>query len=382
MRRRIAEHPNPAIRDGFSSFIRLMVEREVSVRVPDLEEAYGRDRSLLIHDPDPKLRAALASEWRDRPMQVQVELLDDPDPLVRAAATLDGQPGVPAGHLERCLADPATRSNVARYAPLTVDQIRRLLEEPGDEISAAVATNPTLPAGALPIMISAEDPSLWLAAAYSRGVDVETRDRLIAAVHAEAEAGNLKADIALNWRLVEPTWLREAPEQVRMSYVDCPHVVFRRVVASSRDLPGEAWRRLDNDPDPGVRRTAARRPGTPADVLEQLVRSYGDVDAVRPMLIEHPNFPRHRLQTFVDETNVMVRYLALYDPDLPTETLRRLASDPNPWLRRWAARHLRLTPDLFDQLLADTDRDVIDDAAANPSLPQSHMYRILLDYNL
>jgi hypothetical protein len=382
MRRRIAEHPDPAIRDARSDFIRTMVDRQVPMPVTDVEDAYGRPRSVLIRDPDPKVRAALARGWRERPMQVQEQLLDDPDPIVRAAATLEEHPGVPAERRERCLADPATRANVARYMPLTADQIRRLLHEEDEDIVFAIAANPDLPAAALPIMAGAGNPALRLAAAYSNGVDAETRDQLITAVHAECAAGTMDADIALHWMSSEPAWLRQQPLPVRMSYLDCPHAVFRRVIASTRDLPDEAWQQLDNDPDVEVRRTAARRPSTPPDVLERLVRSHGDVHHIRPMLVEHPNFPRHRLHTFIDEASPAVRYLTQYDPDLPTETLRRLATDPQPSVRRGAARHRRLTPTLFDQLLTDNDPEVVDDAAANPTLPRDRMYRILTDANL
>lgn len=124
MRRRIAEHADPAIRDARSDFIRNMVDRQVPMPVTDIEDAYSRPRSALIRDPDPKVRAALARAWRERPMKVQKQLLDDPDPIVRAAATLEKHPGVPSERLERCLADTATRANVARYTPLTADQIR------------------------------------------------------------------------------------------------------------------------------------------------------------------------------------------------------------------------------------------------------------------
>jgi hypothetical protein len=279
---------------------------------------------------------------------------------------------------------PATRINVARYAGLTVDQVRRLLDEGPENVAFAVAANPTLPAAALPIltsfMASAADPSLRIGAAYSAAADAETRDRLITAVQAEAAAGNTEADIALNWTSFEPAWLRDQPLPVRMSYLDCPHAVFRRIVAGSSDLPDEAWRRLDDDPDVKVRRTAARRSGTPADVLERLARSRDVPD--RKLLVAHPNFPRHRLHTFVDETDPVVRRLAEYDPDLPAEILRRLAADSHPSVRCGAAGHLRLTPALFDQLLADSDPYVVDHAGANPSLPEGHMRSILVDANL
>ncbi|WP_328675133.1 hypothetical protein [Streptomyces sp. NBC_00343] len=42
MRRRIAEHPDPAIRDAHADFVHHMVDREVGIGIADLEEAYGQ----------------------------------------------------------------------------------------------------------------------------------------------------------------------------------------------------------------------------------------------------------------------------------------------------------------------------------------------------
>ncbi|MFI0454300.1 hypothetical protein [Actinomadura sp. 6N118] len=83
-----------------------------------------------------------------------------------------------------------------------------------------------------------------------------------------------------------------------------------------------------------MRRAAARRSDTPPEVLERLVRAHGDVLHIEPLLVEHPNFPRHRLRTFVDEPDPRVQYLALRDPELPVTTLQRLAAASEPFLRR------------------------------------------------
>lgn len=80
MRRRIAGHPDPAIRDAYADSVRGMVDREVLIGIDDLEEAYGRPRAALVSATSPSLRAAVARAWYDRPLAVQVELLADPDP--------------------------------------------------------------------------------------------------------------------------------------------------------------------------------------------------------------------------------------------------------------------------------------------------------------
>ncbi|MEU4148866.1 hypothetical protein [Streptomyces sp. NPDC026659] len=377
MRRRIAEHPDPAIRDAYADFVRDMVDRKVPMGVDDLEEAYGLPRTALVRAPSPSLRAAVARAWHDRPLAVQADLLADPEPQVRAAATEHGLPGVPPEWRERCLADPAVRVNVARYVPLTSEQFARLMRSEDEEVVQAVAGNPHLPAETVARLLDIDDPLVRVAAAQSRHVDAETRDRLYARVEAERADGNTDAEIALWWNFAEPSWLREAPLDERLTYLDCPHTPFRRVLASCHDLPEEAWSRLDSDPDLGVRRTAARRPDTPPEVLEELVRAHGDVFHIRPLLVDHPNFPRHTLRTFVDEPNPNVRCVALQDPALPVQDLQQLAAAAEPFLRGGVARHPNIPDALLEQLLSDPDPHVADDAAANSALGLDRMYRIL-----
>ncbi|WP_211273357.1 hypothetical protein [Streptomyces hirsutus] len=377
MRRRVAEHPDPAIRDAYPDFVRDTVDLGVRIGIDALEEAYGRPRTALAGAPSPKLRAAVARSWYDRPPTVQEGLLADPDPQVRAAATEHEQPGVPPEWRDRCLADPAVRANVARYVPLTSDQFAQLMRSEDETVHRAVAGNPYLSEEMVARLLDIDDPLVRVAVARSRHVDAETRDGLYALVEAERAAGSIEAEVALNWNFAEPDWLRKVPLDERMTYLDCPYATFRRVLASCHDLPEEAWHRLDNDRELMVRRAAARRPDAPPEVLERLVRAHGDVFHIRPLLVDHPNFPRHTLRTFVDEPSPNVRYVALQDPELPVASLQRLAGDAEPFLRRGVARHPNITEALLEQLLSDADPEVADDAAANSAVRLSSMYRIV-----
>ncbi|MEV4941576.1 hypothetical protein [Streptomyces zaomyceticus] len=382
VRRRVAEHHDPAIRDARADFVRGMVGRDVPFGLDVLEEAYGRPRTALVEDPDPHVRAAVARTWTDRPLTAQTALLADPDPRVRAAATMPPHAGVPPEWTERCLADPAVRANVASYLPLTSDQFDRLLGDEDERVRQAVAENPSLSAEMVARLVDVEDPLVRVAAAMSRHVDAGTRDRLYALVEAGAAEGDSWADVALHWNTAEPDWLRRAPLDERMTYLDCPHPVFRRVLATCRDLPDAAWRRLDDDPEVSVRRAAAQRPDTPPEVLERLARAHGEAHHVRPLLVDHPRFPRHLLRTFVDEPEAHVRCMALEDPELPVAGLSRLAADTEAFVRRGAARHPRLTEALLEQLLSDPDPVVTDDAAANPVLRPARMERMLAEAGL
>lgn len=62
-------------------------------------------------------------------------------------------------------------------------------------------------------------------------------------------------------------------------------------------------------------------------------------------------------------------------PEVPAETLLRWLRDKNT--RRDAARHPNLPPETIVQLLDDDNRQVVEAAAANPSLPVSVMADLL-----
>lgn len=382
MRRRIAEHPDPAIRDAHADFVRTMVERGVPMGIEDLIDAYGRPPAELAAASDPKLRAMVAETWRDRPIAVQLRLLTDPDPGVRAAATKAEHPGVPPEYYEHCLADPAVRANAACRVPLTPDQFDRLLATGDETVLHAVAGNPHLTADMVARLQDSADPSVRVAVAYSRHVTPETRNRLLALVEAEDAAGSDEAALALHWTPYQPSWLRDAPLAERLTYLDCPHTVFRQILATGRDLPEEAWQRLDNDPDVSVRRAAAHRPDTPPQFLLRLIRAHGEAAHTRPLLVDHPNFPRQALRDFVDEPNPRLRLLALKDPELPVAELRRLAASQESYLRGGAARHPNVTTDLLERLLVDPEPTVAENAAANPALSRAGMDRILAEAGL
>lgn len=372
MRDRIAADPDPAIHDGYPRFVRDMVELGASMDIGAIEQAYGLDRAALAAHADPRLRAAAARDWPDRPPETQARLLADAEPKVRAAATRTDRPGIPPGSVDRFLADPATRANVAEYAPLTPDQVNGLLDLGDEDIIWNIAANPHLPADTIAFLAGQPHPALRKAAATSRHVDADTRDRLFALVQA---GGDRDSEIALSWA-DGPEWLRDEPLDVRLSYLDSPHATFRRVLATCRDLPAAAWERLDQDPDFEVRGNAAHRPDTPPEVLWRLLLD--GVGRDRPPLpLDHPHLPRHRLAALVDEPDVRLRRMALDDDALPAEILRRLATDPDVLTRRGVAGHPMAPGDLLTSLLADPHPSVVDAAAANPALPPAAMYGIL-----
>ncbi|MEK2494184.1 hypothetical protein WN990_32015 [Kitasatospora purpeofusca] len=177
-------------------------------------------------------------------------------------------------------------------------------------------------------------------------------------------------------------------------------------VAALFDDP-DAMRQLAGSPRLRIRRSVARAPRLPTDVVELLAR---DEDfAVRLFLTEscddapswllldlwtdgwdgtfsfpdrplkHPNFPRADLLRFADDPHPRLRMLALDDPAAPAALAERLAHDPDPGVRSRAAEDPRLTPATAAALTADPSPNVRRRAHGHPALPPALLVALLQD---
>lgn len=168
----------------------------------------------------------------------------------------------------------------------------------------------------------------------------------------------------------------------------------------------EAMRQLARSPKLLVRRSVARAPHLPADVVAMLA---GDEDrAVRLFLAEscddappalllevaswwrgsfsfpgrprnHPNFPRDGLIRFSADPNPLLRILALDDPSSDDALVVQFSSDPEPIVRRAAAEDPRLSPEAAVRLVDDPDKGVRWRVLENPALPPETLASLLLN---
>ncbi|MEU4097282.1 hypothetical protein [Streptomyces sp. NPDC026673] len=168
----------------------------------------------------------------------------------------------------------------------------------------------------------------------------------------------------------------------------------------------DAMRRLARSPKLLVRRSVARAPRLPADVVELLARDEDRVvrlflaescdDAPPEMLLEvagwwdgsfsfpgrprnHPNFPREGLLRFATDPNPRLRALALDDPASTGALAERFGHDPHEIVRRAAAEDRRLAPEAVVRLAADADMGVRWRAWLNPAMPPEELVGLLLD---
>ena len=168
----------------------------------------------------------------------------------------------------------------------------------------------------------------------------------------------------------------------------------------------EAMRQLARSSKLLVRRSVARAPRLPADVVGLLARDEDRVvrlflaescdDAPPEMLLEvagwwdasysfpgrprnHPNFPRQGLLRFAADPNPRLRALALADPASTAALVEQAGHDPDALVRRSAAEDPRLGSEAAVRLATDPDNGVRWRAASNPALPADALVALLLD---
>ncbi|WP_159029275.1 hypothetical protein [Streptomyces viridochromogenes] len=167
-----------------------------------------------------------------------------------------------------------------------------------------------------------------------------------------------------------------------------------------------AMRQLASSPKLLVRRSVARAPRLPSDVVELLARDEDRVvrlflaescdDAPPEMLLEvagwwdasysfpgrprnHPNFPREGLLRFAADPNPRLRALALDDPASTAAHVERASHDPHEIVRRSAAQDPRLAPEAAVRLATDPDNGVRWRAVPHPAVPPAELVTLLLD---
>jgi hypothetical protein len=381
---RIAGHPNVAVREASMRMAREWVSNgRVFVRLDLLERLTDQTGEAawtkLAGDPDPQMRRAVARAWSGMPDNIRRALLTDPEPSVRAAACPSWRPA-PIDLHEPLIAHPATRASVAEYISLTPQLAAQLAGDDDEEVRWAVAKNPGLPALARDRLAATDSPIVWASLLCNRSTPEALRADLNAKLVQVTAEPDPSPDVEFTTMILgreNIPWLRELPLPGRLEYLDRPYAVFRRALATHSDLPEEAIARLQYDPDPGVRRTIARRRDTPGDLLETVVRECGEDWGCRPLLVEHPNFPTAAFLRFADESKPQLRALACRDPVLPAAIVARLARDDDRWVRITAASHANLPAEDVIRLLGDEDLDIVEAAAASPALPPDAMDEIV-----
>ena len=328
----LAAHPEPVV-------------RATAVELVDgSDEATERLRQALSRDPAPEVRAAMAERERTRepadipanghlframvalrrlsPALVAHVLATDPTDTMDGVSAMATNPHLPRETVEELFDHQAAsvRRALARRADLTRSQLERLAADPDVSVRTAVSVHPGL---------SEEDRA---------GIDIDVTT---------AKGGLPTRPLATS---VNP--------------------LLRRRAAADPRLPAEAVAALAGDTDPEVRALLAHHhPAAPPALLLRVYREHPR--GGRGRLSALPAFPTEGLAALADDPDPEVRRLAARDPLADPALVERLAGDPDAGVRAAMAACPRLPVDRILALLDDTD--LAEHAAANPALPVETM---------
>ncbi|KUL22984.1 hypothetical protein [Actinoplanes awajinensis] len=316
----------------------LMTEEDLADEV--LEEI-GRDRRVIgaaRRHPDPAVRRALLGMFRptygDPEHEVVQALLKDEDVAVRGAAAEAVRDWTARAARETERADVRGNGYDVRHILSATRLSRALIDEllaEDDKYSLdQIAKNPSVPPEVLDVLVGHPEPEV----------------RAGAARHPHLTAGQL-ARLAAD-----------------------PADEVRAALAAHPGLTEEQRAGLDLAPaDPGCGHYPPDTPG------ELLLRSFLERPG-RSRLPHLPNFPTEGLARFAGDPDPAVRRLAVRDPHAAPELIDHLTADPDEHVRRAAAACPRLPAARLLALLDDPD--LAGAAAANPSLPEPHMWALII----
>ncbi|MET7420892.1 hypothetical protein [Dactylosporangium sp. NPDC005555] len=385
VRSRLAEHPDGAVRAALvvsgrgtprELYLRLVDDPDRRVReyLAAHDDVPADVRGRLARDPDPDVRATLAQWWTDAPEEVRRSLLTDPVDAVRGAACSTyfrrlPHPVPPADLVAGLLEDPVTRAGAVRHADLTSAMAWRLAGDPDGDVREALAGHPWLPADVRDRLGDDREPEVRIAV-FARQ---DTPEPLRRRIHEQALGFRCKVGL---WMLELP-WVTADP----LPHVDSPYPCFRAAAAAAgASLPAHVVHRLLHDDDSAVRTAMAFRAPHLVDAAaaERIDRDYRPVKRTADRPADWLTFPQATLRRLATDPDPRMRRLAPRDPDLPPDLAARLAADPEPVVRRSVAGHPRLPAATLIGLLADESAWVAEAAAGSPALSPAEMDRLLI----
>ncbi|MEV4847465.1 hypothetical protein AB0K20_30160 [Micromonospora matsumotoense] len=406
-RRRLAAHADPAIRAALAArardaprdvYERLIDDPHTQVRTY-LAERDDMPADLLARlavDPDPQVRTTLARWWTQAPETTRRLLLTDPVDEVRAAACAtyyarSPHPVPPPDLVTGLLADPVTRAGAVRHAILTPQLAARLAGDPHHQVRRQLAEHPQLPPPVRDLLT--DDPSANVRvgifgrrdtpepARHRIYEDIQQGERTLTGLLDDDLDDNallqqVEDDMTLaELRHLQLDWVTADP----LPHLSSPYICFRRSAARSRTLPADAVIRLLNDDDSGVRTTMATHATHLVDPVtaERIDRDFRPDKKTTWRPADVLTLPPQTLRRLATDPNPRMRCLAPRDVDLPVELAERLATDPESRVRRAVAGHPKLPVHTRRALLADPDAWVAHATAAAPTLPVAEMDRLL-----
>ncbi|MBG6066323.1 hypothetical protein [Micromonospora ureilytica] len=407
VRMRLAAHTDPAVRAALAArardaprdlYERLIDDPDTRVReyLAEHDDVPADLLARLADDPDPKVRATLARWWTQAPEAVRRVLLTDPVDEVRAAAcstyyARSPHPAPPPDLVTGLLADPVTRAGAVRHALLTPELAVRLGGDPDYQVRRQLAEHPQLPPPLRDLLTDDPSANVRVGVFSRRDTPEPLRHRIYDDIQQSARPLTDLLDDELDdnallqqvedhmaiteLRYLRLDWVTADP----LPYLSSPYICFRRSAARSRALPPDAVIRLLNDDDSGVRTTMATHAPHLVDpaTAERIDRQFQPDKKTNWRPADEFTFPPQTLRRLATDPDPRMRCLAPRDLDLPVELAARLAADPDSEVRHAIAGHPNIPVHVRRALLTDPNEWVARATATAPTLPLSEMDRLL-----
>jgi hypothetical protein len=359
-----ARHPEPLVRIAALSAVGM------------LDEA-TRDALMqaLLRDPASEVRAAAARHDAD------LTRVQEPVDLPRNGYAYRGllrERRLSRALIAHVLAVDAEDRNggvaaMAANRALPPDVLTVLLDHPSADVRCSLAGRDDLSRAQLARLVA--DPDVAVRTAVS------VHPRLT-----EDERAAIDIDATTSWehrpfglvefsnRRDEYPWMRAftpfPPPEQSLRWASSVNVLLRRRAAVDPRLPADLVATLAQDADLGVRVLLAQHhPAAPPALLLRSFREYRGRGRTR--LLAMPNFPTSDLARLADDPDPAVRRLAARDPLAAPALVERLTRDPDLRVRRAMAACPRMPVERIAALLDDPD--LAEPAAANAALPVDMM---------
>ncbi|MFC0598005.1 hypothetical protein [Streptomyces palmae] len=240
----------------------------------------------------------------------------------------------------------ATRQDLPRHA------CARLASDPTPGVRADLAENPAIDDSLIRALAADRDPEVRRRLAHHPRVPLDVLTHLARTTKVGASP--------------LPRIATSSPAEVEELAMS-PDPAARMLVAQRRDLPPAVRDRLADDPDAKVVKALAPHPGLTEAQLRAMVERHGA--HVLAKVAANPDAPPALLEDLVRHqpaAQKAFREIARH-PRATTPALLVCLADKRA--RSMAAGHPALPPAVIAELLADADWQVVEAAAANPSLP-------------
>ncbi|SES48813.1 hypothetical protein [Actinokineospora terrae] len=288
-------------------------------------------------------------------------------------------PGLPEDVVE-VLAGDVEAAVVAGLAEATtsVEVVTRLAGHPHAEVRKALAGNEVTPPAVLAAVITGEGlPPLTGCLVCDRETVPFVHDRECPRTDCDLRAG-ASCDGSHESTVWETHLLAlgnpATPLDAAIGFLDHPTWLFRERLAARPDLPLEAYRRLADDPIPGVRSVLAENPAIGDALIRQLAR---DDTYVRHQVAHNPRVPLDVLADLAVTTRIGPTLVPRIAAATPAEA-RDMAASPTAALRVLLAQRRDLPAQVRDALATDHDATVAKSIAPHPGLSEAQL-RAMID---